>query len=165
MASDTAAQELLAHAKSRLYKFYNPKLYKPPPKVELSSEDRIYSSVGGVLTTAAPGGIAGTGIAVLAQVSLHSQRRDAPAPPPDTWGAYSTKSQENNGVIAMIDLLIKDLQEEMTEADTQEKESQAEYEQMMKDSAAKRTTDSQSLTEKGDAKAHTEAALQAHAKE
>merc|ERR1712050_104822 len=79
-------------------------------------------------------------------------------------GAYATKNQENNGVIAMIDLLIKDLQKEMTEAETQEKESQAEYEEMMADSAAKRTTDSQSLTEKGDAKAHTEAALQAHAK-
>jgi len=162
MASDGAAQELLAHAKNRLYKFYNPKLYKPPPQVELSAEDRIYSSVGGVLTTAAPGGIAGTGIAVLAQVSLHSQGRDAPAPPPDTWGAYATKSQENNGVIAMIDLLIKDLQKEMTEAETQEKDDQAEYEVMMQDSAAKRTSDSQSLTEKGDAKAHTEAALQAH---
>merc|ERR1719499_2184519 len=162
MASDTAAQELLAHAKNRLYKFYNPNLYKPPAKVELSSEDRIYSNMGGELTTAEPGGIAGTGIAVLAQVAAHSQRRDAPAPPPDTWGAYSTKSQENNGVIAMIELLIKDLQKDMTEAETQEKESQSEYEQMMKDSAAKRTTDSQSLTEKAEAKAHTEAALQAH---
>merc|ERR1719411_2603039 len=114
MASDGAAQELLGHAKNRLYKFYNPKLYKPPAKVELTSEDRIYSSMGGEVTTVAPGGIAGTGIAVFAQFSLRSQRRDAPAPPPDTWGAYTTKSQENNGVIAMIDLLIKDLQEEMT---------------------------------------------------
>merc|ERR550539_447235 len=142
MASDTAAQELLGHAKNRLYKFYNPKLYKPPPQVELSSEDRIYSSMGGVVTTAAPGGIAGTGIAVLAQVSMHSQRKDAPAPPPDTWGAYATKSQENNGVVAMIDLLIQDLEKEMTEAETNEKDAQAEYEQMMEDSAAKRRADS-----------------------
>merc|ERR1719195_531334 len=57
----------------------------------------------------------------------------------------------------MIDLLIKDLQKEMTEAETQGKDSQAEYEQMMKDSSAKRTTDSKSLTQKGDAKAHTKA--------
>merc|ERR550539_1559802 len=47
MASDTAAKEVLAFAKNRLNKFYNPKLYKPPPKVEVSSEDRIYSSMGG----------------------------------------------------------------------------------------------------------------------
>jgi len=159
IASDGAAQELLAFAKNRLNKFYNPKLYKPPPATELSAEDRIYSNQGGELTTAAPGGIAGTGIAVLAQVSSHSQKV---APPPETFGAYSTKSEESNGVIAMIDLLIKDLAKEMTEAETQEKDSQADYEQLMKDSADKRTVDSKSLTEKGSAKADEEAALQAH---
>merc|ERR1712165_197317 len=62
MASDTAAKEVIAFAKNRLNKFYNPKLYKAPPKVELSREDRIYANQGGVVTTAAPGGIAGTGI-------------------------------------------------------------------------------------------------------
>merc|ERR1740123_2417374 len=31
MASDTAAKELLAFAKNRLNKFYNKKLYLPPP--------------------------------------------------------------------------------------------------------------------------------------
>merc|ERR1712165_533824 len=93
---------------------------------------------------------------------MHRQRKGAPAPPPATWNAYATKSGENNGVIAMIDLLIKDLDKEMTEATTDEKNSQAEYEQMMQDSAAKRTTDSKALTEKGSAKADTEAALQSH---
>merc|ERR1712127_171069 len=69
---------------------------------------------------------------------------------------------ENTGVIAMIDLLIKDMEKEMTEAETDEKDGQADYEQMMKDSKAKRTTDSQALTEKTSAKADTEAELQAH---
>merc|ERR1712079_817231 len=32
--SDTAAKEILAMAKNRLNKFYNPKLYKPPPVEE-----------------------------------------------------------------------------------------------------------------------------------
>merc|ERR1719401_948494 len=41
MASDSAAKELLGFAKNRLNKFYNPKLYKAPPKRELSEEDRI----------------------------------------------------------------------------------------------------------------------------
>jgi len=161
MASDSAAKEVLAFAKNRLNKFYNPKLYKPPPKVELSAEDRIYSNEGGVLTTAAPGGIANTGIsASFAQVSLHTQKKAAPGPPPETWGAYATKSGESTGVIAMIDLLIKDLDKEMTEAETDEKNSQADYETMMKDSAAKRTSDSKALSQKGSAKADTEAALQ-----
>merc|ERR1719440_1770490 len=35
MAADSAAKELLAFAKNRLNKFYNPKLYKAPPKREL----------------------------------------------------------------------------------------------------------------------------------
>merc|ERR1740123_2333404 len=50
----------------------------------------------------------------------------------------------------------------MTEAETQEKDSQADYEQLMKDSADKRTVDSKTLTEKGSAKAEVEAVLQAH---
>merc|ERR1740121_2098236 len=92
MASDTAAKEVLAFAKNRLNKFYNPKLYKAPPKTELSAEDRIYSNEGGELTTAAPGGIAGTGIS-FAQVSLHTHITAVPIPSPETWGAYSTKSE------------------------------------------------------------------------
>merc|ERR1719322_1592787 len=60
----------------------------------------------------------------------------------------------------MIDLLIQDLQKELTEAETDEKNSQSDYEQMMKDSAAMRTADSKALTEKSSAKADTEAALQ-----
>merc|ERR1719384_1453552 len=163
MASDTAAQELLAFAKNRLNKFYNPKLYKPPPKVELSSEDRIYSNMGGEVTTAAPGGIAGTGITVFAQVSAHRQHRDAPPPPPGTWGAYAKKGQETTGVISMIDLLIKDLEKEMTEATTQEKDDQSDYESLMKDSADKRSSDLASLSSKNSAKADLEASLQAAA--
>merc|ERR1719460_434501 len=41
MASDSAAKEILGFAKNRLNKFYNPKLYKPPPKRELTEEERI----------------------------------------------------------------------------------------------------------------------------
>merc|ERR1719222_440713 len=100
---------------------------------------------------------------MLAQVSEHQQRKAAPGPPPSTWGAYATKTEENTGVIAMIDLLIKDLAKEMTEAETDEKNSQADYEEMMKDSAAKRTIDSKALSQKGSAKADAEAALQATA--
>merc|ERR1719221_2054503 len=60
----------------------------------------------------------------------------------------------------MIDLLIKDLDKEMTEAETEEKDSQADYETMMADSAAKRAADSKSLTEKSETKATLEGELQ-----
>merc|ERR1712039_911905 len=167
MASDTAAKEVLAFAKNRLNKFYNPKLYKAPPKVELSAGDRVYKSLGNpdnLVTTAAPGGIAGTGIGVLAQVFSH-EHKAAPPAPPATWGAYATKSQEKAGVIAMLDLLSKDLEKEMTEATTDEKDAQAEYEQLMKDSASKRKLDSTALAGKGSSKADTEAELQEHESE
>merc|ERR1719181_952633 len=38
IANDAAAKELLGFARNRLNKFYNPKLYKPPPKRTLSEE-------------------------------------------------------------------------------------------------------------------------------
>merc|ERR1719486_577346 len=49
MAQDTAAKEILGFAKNRLNKFYNPKLYKAPPKRELSEEDRLTLAAGGTL--------------------------------------------------------------------------------------------------------------------
>merc|ERR1719343_963229 len=149
MASDTAAKELLFLAKNRLNKFYNPKLYKPPPKVELSAEGAIEASISGTMPpTEAPGGIAGTGVTVFAQVKMHSQGEVAPPPPPEAVPAYSKKSGENTGVIQMIDLLIADLDKEMTEGTTGEKEAQKDYETMMADSAEKRTEDSKTTGEK-----------------
>jgi len=111
-ASDAAAKELLAFAKNRLNKFYNPKLYKPE--------------------------------SMLAQVRHH----DAPPPPPEAPGAYSKKSEESGGVISMIDSLIAELDKEMTEAETEEKLAQEEYEELMADSADKRAADSKSLSDK-----------------
>merc|ERR1719387_1012513 len=70
MAGNGAAKELILFAKNRMQKFYNPKLYKPPPKRELTEEERITLNNGGTLApTEAPAGIAGTGIAVFAQVA------------------------------------------------------------------------------------------------
>merc|ERR1719478_548684 len=41
VTNDNAAKELIGLAKNRLNKFYNPKLYKPPPKRQLTEEERI----------------------------------------------------------------------------------------------------------------------------
>merc|ERR1719329_419765 len=75
LASDGAAKEILGFAKNRLNKFYNPKLYKAPPKKELSDMDRAEKAAGGT---------------VLADVSAHV----APPPPPATAAAFSKKSEE-----------------------------------------------------------------------
>merc|ERR1719277_2242375 len=61
----------------------------------------------------------------------------------------------------MIDLLVKELDKEMQEAEVSEKDAQADYEKMLEDAPAKRAADSKSMTEKADAKASTEEELQA----
>merc|ERR550532_2902275 len=119
-ASDTAAKELLAFAKDRLNKFYNPKMAK----------------------------------AALAQVLA------APPPPPETFDAYTKKSEDSMGVIAMIDTLVMDLEKEMVEAEAEEKNAQADYETGMRDSAEKRTKDSKLLSEKEGTKAELESDLE-----
>merc|ERR1719421_818784 len=90
MASDTQAKDLLEFAKNRLNKFYNPKLYKAPPKRELSEEDRITLNNGGTLApTAAPAGIAGTGIGLAQRAAA------APPPPPEANLAYKKSGEES----------------------------------------------------------------------
>merc|ERR1719482_803058 len=155
MAQDSAAKEVILFAKNRLNKFYNPKLYTAPPKRELSEEDRVTVNMGGTLApTAPPAGIAGTGIAVFAQGS------DAPPPPPESFKACAKKSEESNGVMAMMDMLVKDLDKEMTIATATEKDAQADYETFMTDSAAKRAEDSKSVEDKMAAIAEMEGVLE-----
>jgi len=91
------------------------------------------------------------GSAALAQESV------APPPPPETFGAYAKKGEESGGVIGMLDMMVADLDKEITEIETEEKENQAEYEQFMSDSAAKRANDAKSIEDKEGAKADLEA--------
>jgi len=133
MASNAAAKEVLKLAKERLNKFYNPKL------VEKSAS-----------------------AALFVQVSNHAQNVQAPPPPPETFGAYTKKSEDSMGVIAMMDLLITDLDKDLAEAETEEKDAQIDYEVAMTNSAAKRTKDSKALLEKEGIKGDMEAALEMH---
>jgi len=134
--SDSAAKEILLFAKNRLNKFYNPKLYVAPPKT--------------------------TEEASFVQIRAHTQKGfAAPPPPPETFGAYTKKSEDSNGVISMIDLLVKDLDKELQESEIMEKEAQKDYETMMEESSAKRAADSKSLTQKEGSKASTEGELEA----
>jgi len=129
--SDTAAKEILAMAKNRLNKFYNPKLYKPPPVEEPT----------------------------FVQIMSHATNRVAPPPPPETFGPYTKKTEESTGVIAMIDLLVKDLDKELQEAAVMEEDAQKEYEEMMAESATKRADDSKAMSDKTALKASEEEAL------
>merc|ERR1719210_843732 len=93
--SDTAAKEILGMAKNRLNKFYNPKMYKPPPVEEPT----------------------------FVQISAHASSKAAPPPPPATFGPYTKKTEENTGVIAMMDLMVADLDKELQEAEVMEKDA------------------------------------------
>jgi len=160
-SENSAALDLIAFAKNRLNKFYNPKQYKQPPARELSEEDRVYSNYGGELEPVVAGGIADTGISTFfIQLKLQSHGAGAPPPPPETFGAYSKKSSESGGVIALIDMLSNDLKADIQESEHQEKDSQGEYEELMRDSQKKRAADSKSVTTKEQAKAEADGASQ-----
>merc|ERR1719343_419029 len=135
MQEDTAAKDIMKMAKNRLAKFYAPKMYQPPAKAERSEMGRISE-----------------------EMSLQQQKAD-PGPPPETWGAYSNKSEEHGGVVAMLDLLISDLDKEMASMTTQEKDDQAEYEAFMAEASTKRADDSKSAETKTGEKAELESAL------
>merc|ERR1712232_206860 len=143
MASDTQAKDLLGVAKNRLNKFYQPKLYIEPPKKELTREEAVYQTV------------------VPAEPAF-MQHGVAPPPPPETFGAYTKKTQESTGVITMIDMLVQDLDKEMQEATTSENDAQKDYEKLMEDAKAKRAADSKSIAEKETSKAEVEGELQTH---
>merc|ERR1719443_1607092 len=155
MAANNAAKDILGIAKNRLNKFYNPKLYKAPPKRELTEAERISVNNGGTLApTAAPGGIAGTGVTVFAQ------DKHAPSPPPETWGAYKKQGDANGGVMAMMAELEAEIDKDIQESTVDEKHAQEEYEEYIADSAAKRADDAKSLEDKVAAKASNEVELQ-----
>jgi len=171
LAANNAALEIIGIAKNRMNKFYNPKLYKAPPKRDLSESERITVNMGGTLApTAAPGGIAGTGVTAFAeeqaptfvQVSAHLQAREAPPPPPETFDAYKKKSGDSGGVIRMMDLLVADLKKEISEMEFDEKDAQGDYEKFMADSSEKRAIDAKSVAEKEAARADTSAKMTKH---
>jgi len=158
-AENQAATQLVEAAKNKLYKFYNPTMYKAPERRELTEEERIAVANGAVdprdaEEAAAPQGIGGTGITVFAQIRLASNA--APPPPPETFGAYTKKSGKSNGVIALMDMMIGDLKTELTESEHAEEMAQKDYENLMAASQKTRATNAESITEKESASAEWE---------
>jgi len=129
------AKTILSWAKNRLNKFYQPKMYKEGMKAPAS----------------------------LVQIVAHRAHRrgaDAPPPPPE-FTNYAKKTAESTGVISMIDLILSDIDKEMTAARVEEESAQKNYEAMMAEASEKRMQDSKSITEKNSAKAAAEESLQA----
>ncbi|MFM7983836.1 MAG: hypothetical protein ACKPKO_31375, partial [Candidatus Fonsibacter sp.] len=85
-----------------------------------------------------------------------------PSPPPETSVAYAKRSEESAGDIGMIDIFIKYLDKELTEAKAEEVHAQEEVVAMMQDSAEKRTVDSKALRQKISVKADLQGLLEEH---
>merc|ERR1712079_229615 len=106
-----------------------------------------------------------TAAASFATVGLHEAGSAAPPPPPETWGAYKKQTEEAGGILGMMQVMISDVEKEITESKTEEENAQEEYDTLIADSGEKRRMDSQSLSDKESAKADLEKALQQLAKE
>merc|ERR1719191_670651 len=136
-----AALALVEKAKNRLNKFYNPTLYKAAPKTERTMEGKIID--------------AGTFVQI--------RRRDDVAPPeaPETFGSYEKKGEKSAGVIGLMDMMAKDLEDDMKDAEYEEKTAQSDYQKLMEKSQATRAANSKGITTKNAAKATLEGKLEA----
>merc|ERR1719171_2589216 len=131
-----AAIQLIGKAKNRLQKFYNPTLYKAPPKKEMSMEDKIMQ--------------AGS----FAQVHSHSKSRDededevAPPQAPETFSGEVKKNEKSAGVLGLMDMMVKELEGDMKDAEYEEKTSQDDYQKLMSSSEATRSAKTKAITSK-----------------
>merc|ERR1719478_1760762 len=132
---NNAALQLIEKAKNKLFKFYRPNQYTEAPKKELTEEEKILAASG---------------------------RSDMIAPPPPaTWDAYQKKDGKSNGVIALMDMLLKELQDGIVEAENEEKTAQKDYERLMSESQASRESMSEGITSKEVAKADLDSKIEA----
>jgi chromosome segregation ATPase len=152
-AENQAATQLVEKARNRLFKVYRPGLFKEEARRELTEEERILVNSGqpdprDAEEAMAKGGIAQTGIAVFAQIRAASNDQVVPPPPPETFGAYQKKEGKSNGVIALMDMMIKDLKTDHTDSEHAEETAQKDYETLMSTSQQSREKMASSITGK-----------------
>merc|ERR1719247_3766348 len=126
----STAIELVGKAKNRLNKFYNPVLYKAAPvKKEMTMEEKIIDA------------------GAFSQVDV------APPPPPETFGAYEKSSEKSTGVLGLMDMIVKELEDDNKDAEYEEKTAQKDYEELMTESAETRQAKVNGIADKEEAKA------------
>merc|ERR1719262_1937027 len=146
MQLNEAAVQLVGKAKNRLQKFYNPTLYKAPPKKEMSMEDKIMA--------------AGTFVQIRAHSKDEEDSDVAPPVAPDMPTGEYQKSEKSAGVIGLMDMMVKEIETDMKDAEYEEKTSQADYAKLMEESEATRTANSKGIVTKTASKAEVEAKLE-----
>jgi len=164
-AENQAATALVEKAKNRLFKVYRPGLYKEEARRELTEEERILVNSGqpdprdaeeAFMNNGGRGGIQNTGIVSpisFAQVRVATNNGVVPPPPPETFGAYQKKDGKSNGVIGLMEMMIKDLKTDHSDAEYAEETAQKDYEKLMAASQKSREQMAESITEKESANA------------
>merc|ERR1719310_44484 len=150
---------LIGKAKNRLQKFYNPTLYKAPPKKEMTMEEKIIASGSSALMQSEQNFDAPDVDQSFVQVRRNYHSKVAPPEAPETFGAYEKKSQKSGGVMALMDMIVNEMKASMAEGSFAEKQAQKEYVELMADSQAKREQDSKSLVDMGANKAKIEESI------
>merc|ERR1719324_1477496 len=164
-AENQAATALVEKAKNRLFKVYRPGLYKEEARRELTEEERILVNSGqpdprdaeeAFMNAGGRGGIQNTGIVSpisFAQVRVATNNGVVPPPPPETFGAYQKKDGKSNGVIGLMEMMIKDLKTDHSDAEYAEETAQKDYEKLMAASQKSREQMAESITEEESANA------------
>lgn len=80
------------------------------------------------------------------QISEFSNADVAPPVPPETYGAYKGKDKKGNSVVALMDMLTKELETDLQEAQHNEKTAQKEYAELLMDAQESRATDVKTVT-------------------
>jgi chromosome segregation ATPase len=137
-----AALQLVDKAKSRLAKFYNPAFVQetPPQAGSLFSSNFV-------------------------QIKSHSRAKDFmdesddQPEAPETFSGEVKKNEKSAGVIGMMDQIMRDLENDMKDAEYEEKTAQDDYAKLMGESEATRQQDVKSIADKEATKADLEAKL------
>jgi len=145
VAQNAAAKELISMAKERLNKFYKPHALVQEEEAAPAAES--FMQVKSVESQADDD--------ALMALSVPEASAAAPA-------LFQSKKKESGGVIAMLDVLMGDLEKETAVANVEEKDAQVDYETFIADSKTMRTENTKGLGDKEAAKADSMAALQGH---
>ena len=121
---------LLSLEINRLNKFYEPTHHKTAPKVKCCAENRVYVNMGGEIAIATPTGIVNTDVQRLQPlrepvVELKTSK-------------FEKKTESFSGVVAFLKKSIADVEKDAMESQTEEKNSQEQYEEFMAESSESR---------------------------
>merc|ERR1719443_873399 len=156
-----AAVGLLGKAKNRMMKFYNPTLYKAPPKKEMTMEEKIIAGGSSALMQSEAAFDSPDAYPSFVQIRKVSLLRSKVAPPeaPETFGAYEKKSEKSGGIMALMDMMINEMKASLNEAKFAEKQAQTDYVALMEDSKETREQNGKSIVNEDSTKASLEGAL------